>query len=105
MAACALLGPVSSGTITGGVRWQGMAAIQTDANFVQFTGPRWDIRAIADVLITHQDKRRLVPVLEDHYFPSRTSIDTPNCVEGTNQISTGHRLNAIYDALFSDRRR
>lgn len=40
-----------------GVRWQGMAATQSDANFVQFTGPRWGIRAIARVLITYQDKR------------------------------------------------
>lgn len=40
-----------------GVRWQGMAATQADTNFVQFTGPRWGIRAIARVLITYQDKR------------------------------------------------
>ncbi|APC14545.1 structural protein [Pseudomonas frederiksbergensis] len=41
-----------------GVRWQGMAAVQTDSAFVQFNGPRWGIRAIARVLITYQDKRR-----------------------------------------------
>jgi hypothetical protein len=41
-----------------GVRWQGMAATQSDANFVQFTGPRWGVRAIARVLITYQDKRQ-----------------------------------------------
>jgi len=41
-----------------GVRWQGMAALQTDSAFVQFNGPRWGIRAIARVLITYQDKRR-----------------------------------------------
>ncbi|CAN2976032.1 Structural protein P5 [Pseudomonas sp. PM2] len=40
-----------------GVRWQGMAAAQTDSAFVQFTAPRWGIRAIARVLITYQDKR------------------------------------------------
>lgn len=40
-----------------GVRWQGMAAVQTDSAFVQFTAPRWGIRAIARVLITYQDKR------------------------------------------------
>lgn len=40
-----------------GVRWQGMAAVQSDTNFVQFNGPRWGIRAIARVLITYQDKR------------------------------------------------
>jgi hypothetical protein len=40
-----------------GVRWQGMAAAQSDTNFVQFNGPRWGIRAIARVLITYQDKR------------------------------------------------
>ena len=41
-----------------GVRWQGQAATQSDAEFVQFTGARWGIRAIARVLITYQDKRR-----------------------------------------------
>lgn len=40
-----------------GVRWQGMAVAQSDTNFVQFTAPRWGIRAIARVLITYQDKR------------------------------------------------
>lgn len=41
-----------------GVRWQGMSAAQTDADFVSFNGPRWGIRAIVRVLITYQDKRR-----------------------------------------------
>ncbi|WP_449103650.1 structural protein [Pseudomonas veronii] len=40
-----------------GVRWQGMAVAQGDTEFVQFTTPRWGIRAIARVLITYQDKR------------------------------------------------
>lgn len=40
-----------------GVRWQGMAVAQSDTEFVQFTAPRWGIRAIARVLITYQDKR------------------------------------------------
>lgn len=40
-----------------GLRWQGMAAVQDDTEFVQFTAPRWGIRAIARVLITYQDKR------------------------------------------------
>jgi hypothetical protein len=40
-----------------GVRWQGMAIAQGDSEFVQFTAPRWGIRAIARVLITYQDKR------------------------------------------------
>lgn len=40
-----------------GVRWQGMAVAQSDTNFVQYTAPRWGIRAIARVLITYQDKR------------------------------------------------
>ncbi|MFL1515273.1 structural protein [Pseudomonas prosekii] len=39
------------------VRWQGMAATQTDSQFVQYLNPRWGIRAIARVLITYQDKR------------------------------------------------
>jgi hypothetical protein len=34
-----------------------MAATQGDSEFVQFTAPRWGIRAIARVLITYQDKR------------------------------------------------
>jgi hypothetical protein len=41
-----------------GVRWQGQAVNQTDPQFVQFTSPRWGIRAIARVLITYQDKRQ-----------------------------------------------
>ncbi|NMX60215.1 structural protein [Pseudomonas sp. WS 5079] len=41
-----------------GVRWQGMAVAQDDQAFVQYTAPRWGIRAIARVLITYQDKRR-----------------------------------------------
>lgn len=41
-----------------GVRWQGMAAVQADPDFVSFVGPHWGIRAIARVLITYQDKRR-----------------------------------------------
>lgn len=41
-----------------GVRWQGMAVAQSDSEFVQFTAPRWGIRAIARVLITYQDKRQ-----------------------------------------------
>lgn len=40
-----------------GVRWQGMAVAQGDTEFVQFTAPRWGIRAVARVLITYQDKR------------------------------------------------
>lgn len=40
-----------------GVRWQGMAVSQSDSEFVQFTAPRWGVRAIARVLITYQDKR------------------------------------------------
>lgn len=40
------------------VRWQGMAAEQGDTQFVQFTSPRWGVRAIARVLITYQDKRQ-----------------------------------------------
>lgn len=43
-----------------GVRWQGMAVAQGDTAFVQFTAPRWGIRAIARVLITYQDKRLAV---------------------------------------------
>lgn len=39
-----------------GTRWQGMATPQTDPQFVQFTNPRWGIRAIARVLITYQEK-------------------------------------------------
>lgn len=41
-----------------GTRWQGMAAHQTDPDFVQYANPRWGIRAIARVLITYQDKRK-----------------------------------------------
>jgi len=41
-----------------GTRWQGMAAVQTDARFVVFSAPAWGIRAIARILITYQDKRR-----------------------------------------------
>lgn len=41
-----------------GVRWQGMAVVQSDVSFIQFNAPRWGIRAIARVLITYQDKRR-----------------------------------------------
>lgn len=39
-------------------RWQGMATHQTDPQFVQYSDPRWGIRAIARVLITYQDKRQ-----------------------------------------------
>ncbi|WP_110970232.1 structural protein [Pseudomonas huaxiensis] len=42
-----------------GTRWQGMSANQSDADFVQFTDPRWGIRAIARTLITYQDKHGL----------------------------------------------
>jgi len=41
-----------------GTRWQGMAAVQTDARFVVFSDPAWGIRAIARILITYQDRRR-----------------------------------------------
>jgi len=41
-----------------GTRWQGMAAVQTDARFVVFSDAVWGIRAIARILITYQDKRR-----------------------------------------------
>ncbi|NNJ15470.1 structural protein [Pseudomonas putida CSV86] len=42
-----------------GTRWQGMSANQSDADFVQFTGAQWGIRAIARTLITYQDKHGL----------------------------------------------
>jgi len=41
-----------------GTRWQGMAAVQSDARFIVFTSAAWGIRAIARILITYQDKRR-----------------------------------------------
>jgi len=41
-----------------GTRWQGMAAVQSDARFVVFSEPKWGIRAIARILITYQDRRR-----------------------------------------------
>jgi hypothetical protein len=34
----------------GGDKWQGMAAEQTDPEFVQFTAPEWGIRAIVVIL-------------------------------------------------------
>lgn len=33
-----------------GVKWQGMAPVQTDPRFVVFTAPEWGIRAIARIL-------------------------------------------------------
>ena len=43
---------------TPGTRWQVMAHHQTDPHFIQYTNPRWGIRAIARTLITYQDKRQ-----------------------------------------------
>jgi hypothetical protein len=40
-------------------RWLGMATKQTDAAFVQFTAPKWGIRALYRTLCTYQRKHRL----------------------------------------------
>lgn len=39
--------------------WQGLAERQTDAAFFVFKSPMYGIRALARVLITYQDKKRL----------------------------------------------
>lgn len=48
------------GNIERGAPWQGLAADQSaDDRFAVFESPRWGIRAIARVLITYQDKRKI----------------------------------------------
>lgn len=42
-----------------GVRWQGQAEKQADAEFVVFAEPKWGLRAIARVLISYQDKHAI----------------------------------------------
>ena len=38
-------------------RWQGLSEYQPDAEFFNFTGATWGIRAMARILIVYQDKR------------------------------------------------
>lgn len=45
-------------------RWLGMAAKQTDPDFVQFTAPKWGIRALYRVLRTYQVKHGLATIAE-----------------------------------------
>jgi hypothetical protein len=45
-------------------RWLGMAAKQTDPAFVQFTAPKWGIRALYRVLRTYQIKHNLATIAE-----------------------------------------
>lgn len=40
-------------------RWQGMAAVQTDRSFVQFTTPFYGLRALCKCLLTYQRKHGL----------------------------------------------
>lgn len=39
--------------------WQGLAAQQTDKDFLTFEAPKWGIRALARTLITYQDRHGL----------------------------------------------
>lgn len=36
--------------------WQGLAAVQSDPDFLQFESAKWGIRALARTLITYQDR-------------------------------------------------
>lgn len=51
------------GNIRHGDNWQGMSASQTDSDFVQFTEPKWGIRAMAKILQSYE--RRGVVYLID----------------------------------------
>lgn len=42
--------------------WQGLAAQQTDPEFLQFESAKWGIRALARTLITYQDRHGLTTV-------------------------------------------
>ncbi len=43
-------------------RWQGLAPVQGDSTFFQFTAPTMGIRALARTLITYQDRHELTTV-------------------------------------------
>lgn len=43
------------GNVRHGSNWQGMAPVQTDADFVQFIDPVYGVRALAKVLRTYRD--------------------------------------------------
>lgn len=60
-----------------GAKWQGMAAQQTDAAFVQFTTPEYGIRALGKLLDTYASKYGINTVrgLIAKYAPS-TENDT-----------------------------
>lgn len=43
-------------------KWQGMADVQSDPDFVTFKDPTWGIRALATTLISYQDKHNLCTI-------------------------------------------
>lgn len=60
------------GNIRHGAKWQGMAAQQTDANFVQFISPEYGLRALSKLLDTYFNSYGLNTVRKiiDKYAPS-----------------------------------
>lgn len=48
----------------GGSQWQGASAVQTDADFVQFSDSKWGVRALARVLLNYQSRHNLRTVRE-----------------------------------------
>lgn len=47
------------GNLELGQKWQGLAPVQTDGRFCQFTAPIWGIRALARVLITYHRRYKV----------------------------------------------
>jgi hypothetical protein len=52
------------GNIRLGAKWKGLAAVQADGAFCQFTAPVWGLRALAKVLLAYRDRHDLRTVAQ-----------------------------------------
>lgn len=66
------------GNIRHGDQWQGLASVQTDPSFAQFSEPRWGVRALARVLRTYYNKYglRTIEAIIARWAPPNEN-DTP----------------------------
>ena len=97
------------GNIRHGDKWQGMASVQMDKDFVTFTSPEYGIRALGKVLLNYQRKHgintidglvnRYAPPIENNTRAYVQALCRACCVEAVEIINFFEYLPDLIPAI------
>lgn len=97
------------GNIRHGSKWQGMAQVQSDPDFVTFIAPEWGIRAMARLLLNYQRNyglhtvrqiiTRWAPPVENQTEAYVRSVATALGVDPDQEIDVWARLPQLIPAI------